>query len=204
MEWKISKQPVDYTDAVQFMEERVNAIIAGQAGELIWLLEHNPLYTAGSSAKESDLLEKRFPVYQSNRGGQYTYHGTGQRIIYVMLDLRKRGQDIKLFVKNLENWIIATLAEFGIKGEIRENRVGVWVANAKSEEKIAAIGIRVRKWVTYHGISVNISPDLSHYLGIIPCGINEFGVTSFAKLGLGTTMQEFDRVLQAKFEDFGQ
>ncbi|MEI6730496.1 MAG: lipoyl(octanoyl) transferase LipB [Pseudomonadota bacterium] len=204
MEWKISKQPVDYTQAVQFMEERVNAIIAGQAGELIWLLEHDPLYTAGSSSKESDLLEKRFPVYQSNRGGQYTYHGTGQRIIYVMLDLRKRGQDIKLFVKNLENWIIATLAEFGIKGEIREDRVGVWVENAKSEEKIAAIGIRVRKWVTYHGISVNISPDLSHYLGIIPCGINQFGVTSFAKLGLGTTMQEFDRVLQAKFEDFGQ
>ena len=196
IEWKISKEPVDYQYAITQMEERVKQIREGSAKELIWLLEHNPIYTAGSSAKDSDLINNNgLPVYKTGRGGQYTYHGNGQRIVYVMLDLKKRGGDIRVFVKQLENWIINTLAEFGIKGEIREGRVGVWVQNGNSEEKIAAIGIRVKNWVSYHGISININPDLRHYNGIIPCGIKEYGITSLAKLGVNVTMEEFDKKL---------
>ena len=196
IEWKISKEPVDYQYTITQMEERVKQIREGSAKELIWLLEHNPIYTAGSSAKDSDLINNNgLPVYKTGRGGQYTYHGNGQRIVYVMLDLKKRGGDIRVFVKQLENWIINTLAEFGIKGEIREGRVGVWVQNGNSEEKIAAIGIRVKNWVSYHGISININPDLRHYNGIIPCGIKEYGITSLAKLGVNVTMEEFDKKL---------
>ena len=195
IEWKISREPVDYQYAITQMEERVKHIRENNAKELIWLLEHNPIYTAGSSAKDADLLNHNLPVYKTGRGGQYTYHGNGQRIAYVMLDIKKRGGDIRSFVKQLENWIIKTLAEFGIKGEIREGRVGVWVQNGNSEEKIAAIGIRVKNWVSYHGISININPDLSHYNGIIPCGIKEYGVTSLAKLGVNISMEEFDKEL---------
>ena len=195
IEWKISREPVDYQYAITQMEERVKHIRENNAKELIWLLEHNPIYTAGSSAKDADLLNHNLPVYKTGRGGQYTYHGNGQRIAYVMLDIKKRGGDIRSFVKQLENWIIKTLAEFGIKGEIREGRVGVWVKTENSEEKIAAIGIRVKNWVSYHGISININPDLSHYNGIIPCGIKEYGVTSLAKLGVNISMEEFDKEL---------
>ncbi|MEI7668551.1 MAG: lipoyl(octanoyl) transferase LipB [Pseudomonadota bacterium] len=193
MEWKISSQLIEYEDAVSFMEERVNQIKNNESQEMIWLLEHPPLYTAGSSAKTSDLLDNNgLKIYQTGRGGQYTYHGPGQRIAYIMLDLRKRTQDVRVFVKNLEDSIINTLAVFGIKGEIREGRVGVWVKSENSEAKIAAIGIRIRKWITYHGIAVNINPDLSNYNGIVPCGISQYGVTSFAELGIKTTLKEFD------------
>lgn len=197
LEWKISDSPVGYPDAVAAMEQRVTDIIAGHAPELVWLLEHPPLYTAGTSAKSLDLLDQnRFPVFASGRGGEYTYHGPGQRIAYVMLDLRKRGMmDVRTYVKNLEQWIIATLAQFGIEGFTREGRIGVWV-NDSGEKKIAALGIRVRKWVTYHGISINVNPDLSHYTGIVPCGISGFGVTSIEELGLKTTTEELNNALR--------
>lgn len=200
MEWKISKEPVDYEYAVAEMEKRVQSIRAGEKDELVWLLEHKPLYTAGTSANDADLLDNNgFPVYKTGRGGQYTYHGPGQRIAYIMLDLKKRTPDVRLFVSQLEECIIMTLAEFGIKGEIREGRVGVWVRESlcgsnleNKESKIAALGIRIRQWVTYHGIAVNIDPDLSHYNGIIPCGITEHGVTSLNALGFVTSLEEFD------------
>lgn len=199
MEWKISKEKEDYLQAVHLMEARAAAIRSGEKEELVWLLEHPPLYTAGTSAKHSDLLDnKTFPVYKTGRGGQYTYHGPGQRIAYVMLDLKKRTPDVRLFVKNLERWIITTLAAFGIEGDVREGRIGVWVKKPQ-EAKIAALGIRIRQWVTYHGIAINIHPDLTHYSGIVPCGIKEYGVTSLKELGVGVTMQEFDEQLIKSF-----
>lgn len=210
VEWKTSDTLVDYDDAVAFMEARAAQIHAGEADEMIWLLEHPPLYTAGTSAKREDLTDPdRFPVYDSARGGQYTYHGPGQRVVYVMLDLNKRGRDVRAFVKLLEDWVIAALAEFNVKGEIREGRVGVWVerddkprtiTGAKAEDKIAAIGIRLRKWVSFHGISVNVEPDLSHFAGIVPCGITEHGVTSLVDLGLPVTMNDVDVALKRSFD----
>ena len=183
------------------MEARVKAIREYTQDELVWLLEHPAIYTAGSSAKNRDLLNNNgFPVYHTGRGGQYTYHGPGQRIIYVLLDLKKRNPDIRRYVKNLEDCVINTLAAFGVKGEIREGRVGVWVKQGNTEQKIAAIGVRVKHWVTYHGVSVNIFPDLSHYDGIIPCGIKEFGITSFESLGIECSLSSFDETFKKSFE----
>jgi len=209
VEWKITDGLTDYADAVRVMEARADAISAGDADELIWLVEHPPLYTAGTSAKRDDLLDPdRFPVYDSKRGGQYTYHGPGQRVVYVMLDLNKRGRDIRQFVKSLETWVIETLATFNVKGEIREGRVGVWVERPEkpapitggvAEDKIAAIGIRLKKWVSYHGISINVDPHLDHFDGIVPCGISTFGVTSLVDLGLPVTMDDVDAALQTAF-----
>jgi lipoyl(octanoyl) transferase len=204
--WAISTGYVAYPDAVAAMEARVQAIIDGQAGELIWLLEHPPLYTAGVSAKPADLLEPdRFPVFESARGGQYTYHGPGQRVAYVMLDLRKRRQDVRAFVGALEDWVIDALAAFNVVGEVRPCRVGVWVDRKApglpvTEEKIAAIGVKIRRWVSFHGISLNVEPDLSHFSGIVPCGITEHGVTSLVDQGLPVTMDEVDAALKASFE----
>ncbi|WP_299663599.1 lipoyl(octanoyl) transferase LipB [uncultured Ruegeria sp.] len=211
MEWKTTDSLVDYEDATAFMEARVAAIAAGDADECIWLVEHPPLYTAGTSAKREDLTDPdRFPVYDSKRGGQYTYHGPGQRVVYVMLDVGKRGHDVRRFVQQLEEWVIAALAEFNVTGEIREGRVGVWVqrqdkpltvTGQPAEDKIAAIGIRLRKWVSYHGISINVEPDLSHFTGIVPCGIQEHGVTSLVDLGLPVTMDDVDIALKKTFDD---
>lgn len=206
VDWVTAAAPVAYPDAVAFMEARVAAIRAGEAGEMIWLLEHPPLYTAGTSARPEDLLDAgRFPVFASGRGGQYTYHGPGQRVAYAMLDLRRRGQDIRRFVRDLEEWLITTLARFGVRGERREGRVGIWVAGAGGrEDKIAAIGVRVRHWVSFHGVALNVDPDLSHYAGIVPCGISEHGVTSLARLGRRVAMAEVDAALKAAFvEVFG-
>jgi len=203
-EWRISDSPVPYPGALETMEDRVAAIREGAAGELIWLLEHPPLYTAGTSAKEADLLEpSRFPVYRAGRGGQYTYHGPGQRIVYTMLDLRERGPDVRCFVHNLEEWVIQALASFNVKGKRREGRVGIWVDRGGGrEDKIAAIGVRIRRWITFHGISINVEPDLSHFDGIVPCGIGEtgLGVTSLVDLGLPVTMTDLDVALQESFE----
>jgi lipoyl(octanoyl) transferase len=198
MEWKTSKKPVDYPEALKTMERRVEDIIAGNAPELAWFLEHPPLYTSGTSAKPGDLLGiLPFPTYSTGRGGEWTYHGPGQRICYLMLDLRKRNMmDMRAYVHTLENWIIAALKEFGVEGFTREGRIGVWVADKGGEAKIAAIGVRVRKWVTFHGISLNVSPDLSHYAGIIPCGIKEHGVTSLKALGINVSMDEVDAALK--------
>ena len=202
MEWIVSETPQDYQTAVSAMEERVGAIRAGTADDLVWLLEHPPLYTAGTSADPSDLLTARFPVFQTGRGGEYTYHGPGQRVAYVMLDLKKRQQapDIKKYVCQLEEWVIRSLAHFGIKGERREGRIGIWVATPLGEKKIAAVGVRIRHWVTYHGVAVNIHPDLTHFGGIVPCGIREYGVTSLQDLGKSVSMNEFDTVLKQEFE----
>ncbi|WP_169546143.1 lipoyl(octanoyl) transferase LipB [Sneathiella aquimaris] len=201
IEWKISDGLVSYETALQEMETRVAAIRAGTAPELIWLLEHPPLYTAGTSADEEDLVAPdKFPVYDAGRGGQYTYHGPGQRVAYVMLDLKKRESDIRKFVEDMENWVIDVLAQYQIKGEKRNGRVGVWVARGTKEDKIAAIGVRVRKWVSFHGISINVEPDLTHYDGIVPCGISEHGVTSLVDQGIPVTMDEFDQELRASFE----
>lgn len=196
-EWIIADRPVEYADAVAKMEERVADIRAGHKPELVWLLEHPPLYTAGTSAKTGDLLDARFPVFESGRGGQYTYHGPGQRVAYVMLDLKKRQKapDIKQYVCNLEQWIINSLKEFDIEGKRVPGRIGIWVGN----EKIAAVGVRVRHWVTYHGISINVSPDLSHFNGIVPCGIADAGVTSFSQLRKPVTLPALDLVLQRQF-----
>jgi lipoyl(octanoyl) transferase len=184
------------------MDARVTAIAEGRAAELVWLLEHPPLYTAGTSAAPSDLIEARFPVYAAGRGGQFTYHGPGQRVAYVMLDLQRRGRaDLRRYVHDLEEWLILTLARFGICGERRPGRVGIWVARANgTEEKIAAIGVRVRRWVTYHGISLNRDPDLSHFQGIVPCGVADRGVTSLAALGVQVSAEELDTVLRASFD----
>jgi lipoyl(octanoyl) transferase len=205
VEWTVSDGQIDYEVAVAAMEARVAAIADGQASECVWLLEHPPLYTAGTSADDADLVDAgRFPVYRSGRGGQYTYHGPGQRVAYVMLDLRRRAQDLRLFVSALEGWLIATLDAFNIRGERREDRVGVWIRRpdkgVMAEDKIAAIGIRVRRWVTFHGISLNVEPDLGHFSGIVPCGVRQHGVTSLVDLGIPITMPEVDQVLRAAFE----
>lgn len=215
IEWITSKGLTDFRDAEAWMEARVAAILAGQANECIWLVEHPPLYTAGTSAKLADLTDPgRFDVFPTKRGGQYTYHGPGQRVAYVMLDVGKRGHDVRLFVQQLEAWVIATLEQFNITGEIREGRVGVWVerlekpttpAGQPAEDKIAAIGIRLRKWISFHGVSLNVEPDLSHFDGIVPCGIADHGVTSLVDLGLPVTMEDADIALHHSFEQvFGE
>ena len=203
VEWSMAPRPVSYPDAVAAMEERVAAILAHRAPEQVWLLEHPPLYTAGTSAHATDLLDSLgLPVYRSGRGGQYTYHGPGQRVAYVMLDLAGRGRmDLRCFVRDLEQWLIGALAEFGVIGMRREGRVGIWVEADDGEAKIAAIGVRVRRWVTFHGVSLNVDPDLAHYRGIVACGIREHGVTSLAALGVDATMDEVDRVLRRKFDE---
>ncbi len=200
-EWRIADSPVPYPDAVAAMEERVEAICARQAPELVWLLEHPPIYTAGTSAKDTDLLDARFPVFKTGRGGQFTYHGPGQRVGYVMLDLKQRRPDVRAFVGDLEEWLIRTLAAFNVKGERREGRVGIWVVRGEREDKIAALGVRVRRWVTFHGVSLNVDPDLSHFSGIVPCGISEHGVTSLHDLGLPVTMADVDVALKTAFAD---
>ena len=202
--WAVSTGPVPYPAAVAAMEARAAAIADGTAGELIWLLEHPPLYTAGVSAKPGDLIQPdRFPVFESGRGGQFTYHGPGQRVAYVMLDLTQRGRDVRAFVAALEAWIIDALAAFNVTGELREGRVGVWVerrgAGWSREDKIAAIGVKLRRWVSFHGISLNVEPDLSHFSGIVPCGQTEHGVTSLVDLGLPVAMDEADAALRASF-----
>jgi lipoyl(octanoyl) transferase len=209
VEWIISDQPVPYERACAEMEARADAIAAGTAGEAIWLLEHPPLYTAGTSARPEDLTDPhRFPVHATKRGGQYTYHGPGQRVVYVMLDVGRRGRDVRCFVRDLEAWVIAALAEFNVTGEIRPGRVGVWVARPDKpplpdgtprEDKIAAIGIRLRRWVSFHGISINVDPDLTHFDGIVPCGIRGHGVTSLVDLGLPVAMTDLDVVLKRTF-----
>jgi len=207
MEWKISMEPVEYPDALSFMDTRVDAIYKGEAEECVWLLEHPPLYTGGTSAKADDLLEARFPVFPSGRGGEYTYHGPGQRVAYVMMDLRARQKapDVKKYVWQLEEWIIRSLAEFDIKGERRCGRVGIWVVREDGrEEKIAAIGVRIRRWVTLHGISINVSPDLSHFGGIVPCGIAEHGVTSMAALGVSAGYGALDKALKKHSQVFNE
>lgn len=202
--WAVSTTPVPYPEAVAAMEARAAAIAEGTAGELVWLLEHPPLYTAGVSAKAADLLQPdRFPVFESGRGGQYTYHGPGQRVAYVMLDLTVRGRDVRAFVGALEAWVIDALAAFNVEGEPREGRVGVWVERKgpgwSREDKIAAIGVKLRRWVSFHGISLNVEPDLSHFDGIVPCGQTQHGVTSLVDLGLPVTMDEADAALKASF-----
>ena len=205
VQWAVSTGYVDYEPAVAAMEARVAAIAAGEAEEVVWLLEHPPLYTAGVSARDDDLLAPdRFPVHQTGRGGQFTYHGPGQRVAYVMLDLNQRGKDVRAFVHGLEDWIIGALDQFGVDAGMREGRVGVWVerkgAGWSREDKIAAIGVKVRKWVSFHGISLNVEPDLDHFGGIVPCGITEHGVTSLVDLGVLATMDEADGALKASFQ----
>jgi len=195
-EWRSSAQLVDYPEAVAEMEARVAAILAGEAPELIWLVGHPPLYTAGTSARPEDLLNPRFPVYRSGRGGQFTYHGPGQRVAYVMLDLGVRGRDVRAYVASLEDWLIAALARLGVQGERRPGAVGIFVGGAK----IASIGVRVRRWVTLHGVSLNVAPDLEHFSGIVPCGLHETEVTSLAALGAETDMARVDAALRASFD----
>jgi lipoyl(octanoyl) transferase len=206
-EWLVASAPVPYPEALTFMEARVAAIHAGEAREMVWLVEHPPLYTAGVSAKPEDLITPdRFEVFDAGRGGQYTYHGPGQRVAYVMLDLNQRRKDVRAFVQALEQWIIDTLWRFNVEGHIRDGRVGVWVERKDKgyepllEDKIAAIGIKLRRWVSFHGISLNVEPDLSHFDGIVPCGITEHGVTSLLDLGLPVTMDEVDYALKSSFE----
>jgi len=199
--WEIAPEPVPYPDAVARMDREVKEIADGSAPERVWLLEHPPLYTAGTSADPKDLvMPDRFPVFQTGRGGQYTYHGPGQRVAYVMLNLARRGGDVRAFVAGLEQWLIGTLAAFNVKGERREDRVGVWVRRGSREDKIAALGIRVRHGVTFHGISLNVDPDLDHFTGIVPCGVSEHGVTSLVDLGLPVTMADADVALKAAFQ----
>ena len=210
VEWRYIEGLAPYEETLRAMEDRAAAIAAGEAEEAIWLLEHPALYTAGTSAKAEDLVSPdRFPVYETGRGGQYTYHGPGQRVIYVMLDVKKRGADVRRFVHALETWVIAALKEFNITGHIREGRVGVWVERpdrpravhgSVAEDKIAAIGIKIRRWVSFHGISINVEPDLSHFNGIVPCGIKNHGVTSLVDLGLPVSMDDLDSALRATFE----
>ena len=206
VEWRRSRTLVPYPAALAAMDARVEAIARGNAPELVWLLEHPPLYTAGTSARPHELIEAKFPVFSAGRGGQFTYHGPGQRVAYVMLDLKRRTPDVRRFVAVLEAWIIATLAAFGVKGERREDRIGVWVPRPDRgegrEDKIAAIGVRVRRFVTLHGIALNVAPELAHFSGVVPCGVSDprYGVTSLADLGVATGMDEVDRVLREKFE----
>lgn len=215
VEWLISDGLTDYPTAMQSMEDRVAGILSKELDEQVWLLEHPPLYTAGTSANETDLLDhNRFPVFEARRGGEYTYHGPGQRVAYAMLDLNRRERDVRKYVNQLEEWIILTLAEFGVKGERREGRVGVWVVRpdrpplpdgSPAEDKIAAIGVRIRRWVTFHGISINVEPDLSHFNGIVPCGISDYGVTSLVDLGIPVTMTDVDIALRETFSQvFGK
>ena len=209
VQWEITEEKVDYETALAKMDYHVEKMIQGETGEKIWLLEHPALYTAGTSANKKDLIvPNQFPVFETKRGGQYTYHGPGQRVVYVMLDLNKRGKDIKKFVKNLEAWIILTLSEFNVSGQSRDGRIGIWVERpdkplnnngAVKEEKIAAIGVRLRKWITLHGLSINLDPDLSHFQGIVPCGIKEHGVTSLVDLGLPVSMHDLDNALKKSF-----
>jgi lipoyl(octanoyl) transferase len=207
VEWRISDAPVPYPDAVAAMEQRVAAIAADEAAELVWLLEHPPLYTSGTSGKSADLLDPRFPVFQTGRGGQLTYHGPGQRVAYVMLDLKRRRPDVRAYVAGLEEWIIGTLASFNVRGERREDRVGVWVRRPDKgegfEDKIAAIGVRLKRWVSFHGISINVEPDLSHFSAIVPCGVADprFGVTSLVDLGHPVALTDVDIALRHAFED---
>ncbi|MBI2585812.1 MAG: lipoyl(octanoyl) transferase LipB [Rhodospirillales bacterium] len=208
VDWRISDRPVAYPDAVRFMEGRVDEIFRGAAPEMVWLLEHPPLYTAGTSADDAELLDPgRFPVFRTGRGGRYTYHGPGQRVAYVMLDLRKRNNDVRGFVRDLEQWVIRALARFNVIGERHDDRVGIWVRRgaphnpASRDDKIAAIGVRVRRWVTYHGVAINLEPDLDHFTGIVPCGIEGAGVTSLWDLGITATMPELDSALMATFAD---
>ncbi|MGJ0454640.1 MAG: lipoyl(octanoyl) transferase LipB [Methylocystis sp.] len=211
VEWRVSDDLVPYEAAVAFMEARAAAIAAGEARECVWLLEHPPIYTGGSSAKEQDLLEARFPVYRTGRGGQFTYHGPKQRVAYVMLDLTRRRRDVRAFVCALESWIIATLADFGVTGERRAARVGVWVerpekakgpGGERAEDKIAAIGVRLRQWVSFHGVALNVAPDLTHFSGIAPCGVRDahLGVTSLADLGVAAELRSVDAALRRNFE----
>ena len=201
-DWAVSAAPVDYPVAVAAMEARVAAIRAGRAPEQVWLLEHPPIYTAGTSASPAELRDAgAFPIYATGRGGRYTYHGPGQRIAYVMLDLRRRGRDVRAFVRALEQWVIAALARFGVVGERRPGRVGIWIdLGGGREAKIAAVGVRVRHWITFHGVSINVAPDLGHYAGIVPCGVAAHGVTSLADLGVAASMEELDGALEATFE----
>jgi len=209
VEWRITDGLVPYPDALAWMEERVDAIRAGRAGECVWLLEHPPLYTAGTSARAADLVApERFPVYEARRGGEYTYHGPGQRVAYVMLDLSRRGRDLRRFVRALEHWVIAALGDFQVRAETRPGRVGVWVPRPEKpplpdgeprEDKIAAIGVRIRRWVSFHGVAVNVEPALSHFDGIVPCGIRGHGVTSLVDLGLPVTMADLDAALRRHF-----
>ncbi len=208
IDWRIDDRPVPYAEAIAVMEERVAAIRTGSAPEMVWLLEHPPLYTAGTSAREDDLLAPgRLPVYRTGRGGQFTYHGPGQRVAYVMLDLKTRGADVRAYVRGLEDWLIATLARFNVTGERRAGRVGIWVERGAQndtnsrEDKIAAIGVRIRRWVSYHGVALNVEPDLSHFEGIVPCGIQGHGVTSLVDLGLPITMADADMALRDAFEE---
>ncbi len=211
VEWRIEPGLTLYPEALAFMEARAEAIRRGEAGELVWLVEHPPLYTAGTSARQEDLIDPdRFPVFAAGRGGEYTYHGPGQRVAYVMLDLKRRHEDVRAFVAALEQWIIGTLAAFNVHGERREDRVGVWVVRpdrpampdgSPAEDKIAAIGIRLRRWVSFHGIAINFEPDLGHFGGIVPCGVQDHGVTSLVDLGLPVTMADLDLALKASFEE---
>ncbi|QKD06412.1 lipoyl(octanoyl) transferase LipB [Mesorhizobium loti] len=211
VEWRIEPDLTAYPDAIAFMETRAEAIRSGAAGEMVWLVEHPPLYTAGTSARIEDLIEPdRFPVFAAGRGGEYTYHGPGQRVAYVMLDLKRRREDVRAFVAALEQWIIGTLAAFNVHGERREDRVGVWVVRpdrpalpdgSPAEDKIAAIGIRLRRWVSFHGIAINVEPDLAHFSGIVPCGVQDHGVTSLVDLGLPVGMADLDLALKSAFED---
>lgn len=203
-EWSVRPGYLPYPEAVDFMEKRAAAIADGSAPELVWLVEHPPIYTAGTSARDEDLLDARFPVYKTGRGGQFTYHGPGQRVGYVMLNLKGRGGDVRAYVHNLEEWVIRALARFGVKGERRADRVGIWVVRGSREDKIAAIGVRVRRWVTFHGMAFNVAPDLTHFTGIVPCGIKGHGVTSLKDLGIAATMAEVDAALKDAFgEVFG-
>ncbi|MGH6870573.1 MAG: lipoyl(octanoyl) transferase LipB [Rhizomicrobium sp.] len=200
-DWVVRDGLLPYPEAVAFMEERAAAIAEGRASEMVWLVEHPAIYTAGTSAKDADLIDARFPVFRTGRGGQFTYHGPGQRVGYVMLDLKHRKADVRGFVRDLEEWLIRALARFAVKGERRDGRVGIWVRRGSREDKIAAIGVRVRKWVTFHGIAFNVDPDLSHFGGIVPCGVREHGVTSLHDLGIPATMADADVALRAAFEE---
>jgi len=206
VDWQLSEGRVAYEEALAAMEERAAAVAAGTAPELVWLLEHPPLYTAGTSAQPGDLIEARFPVHRTGRGGQFTYHGPGQRVAYLMLDLRQRGSDVRRYVATLEEWMIRTLAAFNIRGERRVDRIGVWVRRPDKgdgrEDKIAAIGIRVKRWVTLHGVALNVEPELTHFSGIVPCGVSggRYGVTSLVDLGVPVTLPEVDMVLRREFE----
>ena len=203
IEWRTSPLPVLYPEAVEFMERRVDDISKGIAPETVWILEHNSIYTAGTSAKDEDLLDDNtWPVYKTGRGGQYTYHGPGQRVIYVMLDLKERGNDLRLFVRNLENWLIETLKPFGITGECRNERIGIWVNTQEGEKKIASLGIRIRKWISYHGIAINLNPDLKNFNGIVPCGLSNYKMTSFEDLGVLVNKDELDNILKIYFPKY--